>query len=163
MELLSEVYFNLYNLKCIGLRFFTVYGPWGRPDMAYYKFCKLILENKKIEVYNRGKHKRSFTYIDDIIDNVLLIKKHMNKINFQKLSVFNVGNPKNESLKKFINIIESNLKKKSKKVFKKKQMGDVVNTKSNNIVEKKLFKFKYKTDLKTGMKKFIYWYLNEYR
>ena len=89
MELLSVVYFHLYSLKCVGLRFFTVYGPWGRPDMAYFKFCKLITENKKIEIYNKGNHSRSFTYIDDIIDNLLKLEKKLNKVNFLKNSVFN--------------------------------------------------------------------------
>ena len=79
MELISNVYFSLYNIKCIGLRFFTVYGPWGRPDMAYFKFCKLIFENKKIEIYNKGKHFRSFTYIDDVINNILILSKKIKK------------------------------------------------------------------------------------
>ena len=82
MELLSQAYFSLYRMKCIGLRFFTVYGPLGRPDMAYFKFCKLIKSNKNIEIFNHGKHKRSFTYIDDIINNILLLKKNLKKNKF---------------------------------------------------------------------------------
>jgi len=163
MELLSQAYFSLYKIKCIGLRFFTVYGPLGRPDMAYFKFCKLITDNKKIEIYNHGKHKRSFTYIDDIINNLILLKNNLRKINFKKNSVFNIGNPKTESLDKFIKIIEKNLLKKSKKIYMKKQPGDVLNTKSNNKIEKKLFKFKYETKLENGIKKFISWFLKEYK
>ncbi len=162
MELLSHVYLHLYNLKCVGLRFFTVYGPWGRPDMAYFKFCKLIAKNKKIEIYNNGNHIRSFTYIDDIINNILILKRKVNKINFKKNSVFNLGNSKTESLNRLVKIIETNLSKKSKKIFRKKQMGDVLNTKSNNLLEKKLFKFKYETNLSTGIKKFTDWFLNDY-
>jgi len=162
MELLSVVYFHLYSLKCVGLRFFTVYGPWGRPDMAYFKFSKLITENKKIEIYNKGNHSRSFTYIDDIIDNLLLLEKKLNKVNFLKNSVFNLGNPKTVTLNKFVKLIESSLSKKSKKKFINKQMGDVLKTKSNNILENRLFNFKYKTNLNEGIKKFTNWFLNEY-
>ena len=162
MELLSSAYLSLYNMKCVGLRFFTVYGPWGRPDMAYFKFCNLISQNKKIEIYNDGKHFRSFTYIDDVISNILLIQKNLGKINFQKESVFNIGNPKNESLKKFVNLIEKNIYIKAKKIYKKKQPGDVLNTRSNNRIENKLFKFKFETNLEKGIKKFINWFLLEY-
>ena len=163
MELLSNVYFNLYNLNSIGLRFFTVYGPWGRPDMAYFKFCKLITENKNIEIYNKGNHTRSFTYIDDLIYNILLIQKNLKKINLNKNSVFNVGNSKAISLNKFINLLEKNISIKVKKVYKKKQPGDVLNTKSNIKIEKKLFNFKFKTNLEVGIKKFIEWFLYEYK
>ena len=162
MELISNVYFSLYNIKCIGLRFFTVYGPWGRPDMAYFKFCKLIFENKKIEIYNRGKHFRSFTYIDDVINNILILSKKIKKINFNKNSIFNIGNPKTESLNRFIKLIEKNLNKKAKKIYLKKQPGDVYKTKSNNLIEQKLFKFEFKISLERGIKKFVNWYLLKY-
>ncbi len=163
MELLSNVYFKLYKLKSVGLRFFTVYGPWGRPDMAYFKFCKLINEYKKIEVFNKGNHSRSFTYIDDLIDNIFLIKKNLKKINFHKNSVFNVGNPNTVSLKSFINLLEKNISIKVKKVYKKKQLGDVLNTKSNIKIEKKLFNLRFNTNLETGIKKFIEWFQYEYK
>ena len=162
MELLSNVYFNLYNLKTIGLRFFTVYGPWGRPDMAYFKFCNLIKNNKSIEVFNKGNHYRSFTYIDDIIENLLSIQKNLKKVNYYKNNVFNIGNPKTVSLKKFIDLLEKNISLKVKKIYKKKQPGDVLNTKSNINIEKKLFNFKFKVDLELGLRKFINWFLIEY-
>ena len=162
MELLSNVYFSLYKVKCVGLRFFTVYGPWGRPDMAYFKFCKLIYENKKIEIYNSGNHHRSFTYIDDVVKNLFLLKKNLKKINFKKNNVFNIGNPKTVSLSKFINLIEKNISMKVKKVYKNRQPGDVLKTQSNNLVEKKLFKFRFETDIEKGIKKFINWFLFEY-
>ena len=149
-------------MKCIGLRFFTVYGPLGRPDMAYFKFCKLIYENKKIEIYNSGNHHRSFTYIDDVIKNIFLIKNNLNKINFKKNNVFNIGNPKTVSLNKFINLIEKNIPMRVKKVYTTKQPGDVLKTQSNNQVEKKLFKFKFETDIEKGIKKFINWFLLVY-
>ena len=162
MELISNVYLDLYNLKSIGIRFFTVYGPYGRPDMAYYKFCNLIKKNKTIKVFNKGKHKRSFTFIDDAVNNLFLILKNAKKINTVKNPVLNIGNPKTETLDKFIKIIEKNLSKKSKKIYKKKQLGDVLNTRSNNQIEKKLFNFKYEITLETGIKKFVSWFLKEY-
>ena len=158
MEMLSQVYLNLYKIKSVGLRFFTVYGPWGRPDMAYFKFCKLNKEKKTIEVYNKGNHYRSFTYIDDVINNILLIKKKINKINLYKKNVFNVGNPKMISLKKLIIELEKNLNVKFKKKFKNKQMGDVLNTRSNNKFENKIFRFKFETDFEKGVKKFTDWF-----
>lgn len=162
MELLANVYFSLYNLKSIGLRFFTVYGPWGRPDMAYFKFCNLMTKKKKIEIYNKGNHHRSFTFIDDVINNILLIKKNINKINFSKKNIFNIGNPKTVSLMKFVKLIEKNLSIKAKKTYKKKQPGDVINTRSKSKIEKKLFKFNFNTDIEKGIKKFVSWYLVEY-
>lgn len=158
MELLSQVYLSLYKVKSIGLRFFTVYGPWGRPDMAYFKFCNLYRKKKKIEVYNKGNHYRSFTYIDDVINNILLIKKKVNKIDLLKKNVFNIGNPKMISLKKLIIQLEKNLDIKFQKSFKNKQMGDVLNTRSNNKFEQKIFKFKFETDFEKGVKKFTDWF-----
>ena len=162
MELLANVYFSLYKVKSIGLRFFTVYGPLGRPDMAYFKFCNLMTKKKKIEIFNKGNHQRSFTFIDDVINNLLLIGKNINKINFSTKNVFNIGNPKTVSLIKFVKLIEKNLSIKAKKTYKKIQPGDVINTKSNSEIEKKLFNFKFNTNLEKGIKKFVNWYLKEY-
>ena len=162
MELISSVYFSLYKIKCVGLRFFTVYGPWGRPDMAYFKFCKLITENKKIEIYNKGNHSRSFTYIDDVINNILILTKKIKSFNFEKTNIFNIGNPKNESLNKFVRLLEDNLNIKAKKIYTKKQPGDVLITKANNTIENKLFKFKFDINLDSGIKKFIQWYKLKY-
>ena len=130
--------------------------------MAYFKFCNLIKNNKPIEVFNKGNHYRSFTYIDDIIENVLLIQKNLKKINYNKNNVFNIGNPKTVSLKKFIDLLEKNISLKVKKIYKNKQPGDVLNTKSNINIEKKLFDFKFKVDLELGLRKFINWFLIEY-
>lgn len=163
MELLSNAYLYLFDIKCVGLRFFTVYGPWGRPDMAYFKFCNLISKNKKIEVFNNGKHSRSFTYIDDVIENIIILQKNLRKINYARNNVFNVGNPKTVSLKRFIQLLEKNISIKAKKLYKKKQLGDVLNTKCNLTIEKKLFNFKFKTNIETGIRKFVKWYLYEYK
>ena len=160
MEYLSRVYFKNFKLKSVGLRFFTVYGAYGRPDMAYYKFFKNIINNKKIEVFNKGKHKRSFTYIDDVIDNIVKIKNNLNKINFNQNPCFNIGNPKSISLMKFINLIEQITKKQFKMKFTKKQKGDVINTAANIKFEKRLFKFSFKTNLKKGLLKFYQWFLD---
>lgn len=158
MELLSNAYFHLYKLKCVGLRFFTVYGPYGRPDMAYFKFCKNIITNKMIKIYNRGNHHRSFTYIDDVIDNVMLVMANLRKINFNKNPVFNIGNPHSVSLLSFVSKLESLIGKKSRKVYISKQPGDVLKTSANINLEKRLFSFKFKISLEEGLKNFINWF-----
>ena len=161
MELMSNVYLDLYKLKSIGIRFFTVYGPYGRPDMAYYKFCNQIKKNEIIKVFNKGKHKRSFTYIDDAINNLYLILKNSNKINTQKTPVLNIGNPNTVTLTKFISILEKKLFKKSKKKYLKRQPGDVLETKAIINFEKKKLKFLFKTELEEGINKFVNWH-NKY-
>ena len=128
-ELIAHSFSSVYNLETIGLRFFTVYGPWGRPDMALFKFVKNIIENKSIHVFNYGKHVRDFTYIDDIVDGILILvnsnkifkKKIFTNKNFNpnvsdcKFKIFNIGSGKTTSLSKYINIIEKELKKKAKR------------------------------------------------
>ena len=157
MELIANVYAVLYKKKIIGMRFFTVYGPWGRPDMSYYKFCDLAAKNKPIKVYNYGNHFRSFTFIDDLINNVLLIKKYYmkNKNFFSK--VYNIGDPKTLKLEKFISILESVMSYKFTKIKVSKQMGDVIKTQANLTKEKK-FSFKFRTKTEEGLKKFYNWY-----
>ena len=158
MELISNVYLDLYNLKSIGIRFFTVYGPFGRPDMAYYKFCNLIKKNKTINVFNKGKHKRSFTYIDDAVSNLFLILKNAKKINTIKTPVLNIGNPKTRTLTEFINILEKKLLKKSRKKLLKRQPGDVLETKAIINFERKKLKFFFNTELEEGIEKFVKWH-----
>ena len=163
-ENLAHVYSYLYKIKTTGIRFFTVYGPLGRPDMALFKFVKNILKNKSIDVYNRGNMRRSFTYIDDVVEaliKLIYVKNfHDKKIPFD---VLNIGNNKSVSLKKFINIIEKNLKKKSIQNKLPMQKGDVKATKADI---KKLFsitKFKPKINIETGISRFIKWYLSYYK
>ena len=159
MELISNVYLDLYKIKSIGIRFFTVYGPYGRPDMAYYKFCKQIINGETIKVFNKGNHKRSFTYIDDAIDNLYLVLQNYKKIDTKLNPILNIGNPKTISLNTFIKVLEKNLGAKSRKKYLKKQPGDVLETKAiiNNFEKKKL-KLLFKTDLRNGIRNFVKWY-----
>lgn len=163
MELISNVYLDLYKLKSIGVRFFTVYGPHGRPDMAYYKFCNQIKKNETIKVFNMGKHKRSFTYIDDAVNNLYQILRNSNKINTLETPVVNIGNPKTITLTKFISILEKKLFKKSKKKFLKRQPGDVLETKAIINFEKKKLKLLFKTELEEGISKFVNWHNNYHK
>lgn len=160
MELISNVYLDLYKMKSIGIRFFTVYGPYGRPDMAYYKFCNQIKKNETIKVFNMGKHKRSFTYIDDAVNNLYLILKNSKKINTMETPVLNIGNPKTITLTKFISILEKNLSKKSKKKFLKRQPGDVLETKAIINFERKKLKLLFETELGEGINRFVDWHNN---
>ena len=163
MELISNVYLDLYKLKSIGIRFFTVYGPHGRPDMAYYKFCNQIKKNETIKVFNMGKHKRSFTYIDDAVNNLYQILRNSNKINTLETPVVNIGNPKTITLTKFISILEKKLFKKSKKKFLKRQPGDVFETKAIINFQKKQLKLLFKTELEEGISKFVNWHNNYHK
>lgn len=163
MELISNVYLDLYKLKSIGIRFFTVYGPHGRPDMAYYKFCNQIKKNETIKVFNMGKHKRSFTYIDDAVNNLYQILRNSNKINTLETPVVNIGNPKTITLTKFISILEKKLFKKSKKKFLKRQPGDVLETKAIINFEKKKLKLLFKIELEEGISKFVNWHNNYHK
>ena len=162
MEFISDVYCNIYKLKFVGMRFFTVYGPYGRPDMSIYKFFNNILEDKKIDIYNYGNHKRSFTYIDDIILNINKIVKNSDKNKYKKDSiVYNIGNPVSVSLFKLIKIIETVLSKKIKKNLMPFQMGDVLKTKAYIGKEENRLDFKFKVNIEEGIKKFANWFLNE--
>ena len=159
MELISNVYCHLYKKNLIGLRFFTVFGPWGRPDMSYFKFFNLFLKNKKIFIYNYGNHSRSFTYIDDLINNISLVENYyLKRSKKAESSVFNLGNPKTISLKKLIKTMEKISGKKFKKKYTEKQPGDVIKTNANLKIEKKKFKLKFSYDLKNGMKIFYSWF-----
>lgn len=162
MEFISDVYCNIYKLKFVGMRFFTVYGPYGRPDMSIYKFFNNILEDKKIDIYNYGNHKRSFTYIDDIILNINKIVKNSDKNKYEKDSIiYNIGNPVSVSLFKLIKIIEAVLSKKVKKNLMPFQMGDVLKTKAYIGKEENTLDFKFKVNIEEGIKKFANWFLNE--
>jgi UDP-glucuronate 4-epimerase len=162
MEFISDVYSNIYKLKFIGMRFFTVYGPYGRPDMSIYKFFNNISEGKKIDIYNYGNHERSFTYIDDVILNINKIVKNSDKNKYKKNSiVYNIGNPNSVSLFKLIKIIETVLSKKVKKNLMPFQMGDVLKTKAYIGKEENRLVFKFKVNIEEGLKKFANWFLNE--
>ena len=159
-ELLAECYSHLFKIKCIGLRFFTVYGPWGRPDMATFIFTKKILENKKINIFNYGNMKRDFTYIDDIVKG---IRGAVNLKGDYKHKIYNLGNNKPEDLKRFISIIEKNLKVKAKRNLLPIQPGDVAKTSANIDESKRELNFNPKTSIDEGIPKFIEWYKQYYK
>ena len=174
-ELLAHSYSHLYDLPCIGLRFFTVFGPWGRPDMAPMKFTKAILSDNPIKIYNHGEMSRSFTYIDDAIEIVYkLLKKpaiHNSKFDtsnplpntsWSPYKIFNIGNSVSIKLMDFINLIENELGKKAIREFQQMQMGDVKNTASDNFLLSKYIGNLPKTDIKDGIKNFINWYKDYY-
>ena len=169
-EIMAHSYSCLYKVPIICMRFFTVYGPWGRPDMALYKFTKNIIENKKIDVFNFGNHYRDFTYIDDV---VIMIKSLLKKPPIKnelwssrfKLStskypykIFNLSAGRNVKLMNYIKEIEKNLEKKAKINFLPLQKGDVVNTSSETKNLRRYIKVKKTTNYKLGIKKFVEWY-----
>ena len=152
-EMMAYSYSDLYGLRTTGLRFFTVYGEWGRPDMAIYIFTEKIINGEPIQVFNNGVMKRDFTYIDDIIDG---IKKAMDK-NY-KCEIFNLGNNKTENLLDLIKIIEKNLKKKANIKFQGMQMGDVKSTCADIKYSTEKINYRSKTTINEGIPKFIDWY-----
>ena len=154
-ELMASVYNHLYNLNSTGLRFFTVYGEWGRPDMAYYSFTKKILNNEQIEVYDYGKVERDFTYIDDIITGV---KSSIEK-NFS-YEIFNLGNSKKEKVLDLIKVIENKLDKKANIILKPLKSGDVISTNADITKSSKMLGYNPKTNIDTGLGKFIKWYID---
>jgi len=174
-ESMAHSYSNIWNIPITMLRFFTVYGPWGRPDMALFKFTKGIIENKKIDIYNNGKMYRDFTYIDDIVNGIdLLINKppslkYKKKYKNDSLSsvapfrVLNIGNTKKVFLLNFIKEIEKQLGKKAIRNYMPLQKGDVKQTLSDTSLLKSITKYNPKTNYKTGIKKFIDWYLKYYK
>lgn len=162
MEFISDIYCEIYKLKFIGMRFFTVYGPYGRPDMSIFKFFTNISKNKKIDVYNYGNHKRSFTYIDDIIFNINKIILHSKKnIKIKDSKVYNIGNPQTVNLLRLIKIIEKIIKKNVKINFMPFQTGDVLKTKANIGKDENQLGFRFKVNIEQGVKNFYKWFLNE--
>ena len=159
-ELMAHSYSNLYGLRTIGLRFFTVYGPWGRPDMALYIFTKSIIENKDINLFNKGDHKRSFTYITDIIEPIrrLININEQNSNILKNHEILNIGGAKPVELLRFVDIIENYLNKKAKIILKPMQQGDVKETNANIIKLEKITGYKPQTNIEKGIKKFIDWY-----
>ena len=162
-ELMASVYNSLYGIKFIGLRFFTVYGPWGRPDMAYFKFAKSITENRSIDIYNNGNMKRDFTYIDDIIEGIVrILDSLINNSCKYKTEIYNIGRGNPENLLSFVEILEKKLGKKADKKYLPFQMGDVEETFSDVSHLKKDFGYKPCVDLEEGLDKFISWFKKYY-
>jgi UDP-glucuronate 4-epimerase len=173
-ESIAHSYSHIWKVPTTVLRFFTVYGPWGRPDMALFKFTKGILNKKKIDIYNQGKMYRDFTYIDDIVDGVcLLINKAPNLNRIKKFTndslssvapfrILNIGNTQKIYLLDFINALEKEIGLKGLRNYKPMQKGDVLMTLSDTSLLKKLTGYKPKTNYKVGIKKFLDWYLKYY-
>ena len=158
-ELMSYTYNHLYGINTIGLRFFTVYGPWGRPDMATWIFTKKIINDEPIEVFNNGNMERDFTYIDDIINGTISILDSCEDDSNESFSkVYNIGNNKPENLLNFITLIEENLGKKAIKIMKPLQKGDVANTYADIKDIQADYNFIPKTKLVEGIPRFIEWF-----
>lgn len=164
-ELMAYSYSKLYKIPMTGLRFFTVYGPFGRPDMAYFSFTKKILSKEPIQIFNHGNMYRDFTYIDDIVKGIeaMLFYPPMadeNEVNFK---VYNIGNNHPESLMDFVRVLEKNLRVKAKIEFLPMQPGDVYQTYADVSELSKDFGFKPDTPLNEGIKQFINWYKGYYK
>jgi UDP-glucuronate 4-epimerase len=157
-EHISSVYSNLYNMNFIGLRFFTVYGPWGRPDMSPFIFVKKILSGSKINLYDNGKGIRDFTYIDDVCNSVLKIVNKFKKEKKLPNEIFNIGCGNPIRMIEFIRIIEKNLKIKAKIVMQNSRKVDMKETYSNSKKFFKFYKYSPKINLEEGVKKFVNWY-----
>lgn len=155
-EVMAYAYNNIYNLKCTALRFFTVFGPMGRPDMALYKFANSLRKNKVVYLFNRGNHFRDFTYIDDVIYYLLKIKSDKTKKNYE---IYNVCSNNPVSLKKYYFEIKKYFKKKPKVKKIELQKGDVVKTHGSNIKLKEKFGFKNFLNIELGIKNFVSWFM----
>ncbi|NNJ84542.1 MAG: NAD-dependent epimerase [Gammaproteobacteria bacterium] len=170
-ELMAHTYSHLYGLSTTGVRFFTVYGPWGRPDMALFKFTKAILAGEPIQVFNYGRHRRDFTYIDDIVEGVIRILDRPAQGNPDwrgdrpdpgtskaPWRIYNIGNNSPVGLMDYIAALENALGKKAKKEFLPLQVGDVPDTYANvdNLVEQ--FHYKPSTSIEDGIDRFVLWY-----
>lgn len=166
-ELMAHSYSHLYQIPTTGLRFFTVYGPWGRPDMAYFKFVRAIEAGKPIDIYNHGKMQRDFTYIDDIVEGIVrLINKPPQPNTIEQTSapykIYNIGNNQPVSLLEFVETIERILGKTAEKNFLPMQAGDVPRTYADIDDLVADVGFTPSTSLATGLEKFVHWYRRYY-
>lgn len=154
-ELYAHVYHHLFGLNCIGLRFFTVYGPWGRPDMAAIKFARAITEDKKIEIYNYGKMKRDFTYVDDIVDGIIAAA---NKVETIGWGIYNLGNSRPVELMKLVELLEKYLGKIAIKEFLPLQPGDMLSTCADINRAKKDLGYSPNVTIEEGIARFVEWF-----
>jgi UDP-glucuronate 4-epimerase len=161
-ELMAHTYSHLYRVPTTGLRFFTVYGPWGRPDMALFIFAKAIQNGKSIDLFNNGEMIRDFTYIDDVVEAIIRIKEksieHYYINSNIPYKIFNVGNNKPIPIIQYLNELETAIGKKAKINYKSIQLGDVPRTEADNEELFKWINFKPKTTVKYGVDKFAEWY-----
>ena len=156
-ELMAHTYSHLFGIKTIGIRFFTVYGPWGRPDMALYIFTKNIIDGKPLQIFNNGKHSRSFTYIDDIIESIYRLIGIPEGV-LKPYSIFNIGGENAVQLMDYIFAIEDSLSLKGKYEFLPMQLGDVEKTVADLQKLEDIIGFSPKTDIKIGIDKFVDWF-----
>jgi len=174
-ELMAHTYSHLYKIPTTGLRFFTVYGPWGRPDMAYFSFTKNIMDGKAIKVFNHGKMERDFTYIDDVVEGIYKLINKIPKENkewdeekdsisesFAPYKIYNIGNSSPVQLIEFINILEEKIGKEAKIIYMEMQPGDVLRTYADTSDLEKEINFKPSTKLADGLEKFVEWYKEYY-
>lgn len=165
-ELMAHTYAHLYRLPVTGLRFFTVYGPWGRPDMAYYKFTKAIKDGQPIDVYNNGDMSRDFTYIDDIVEAMLRLIDHVpsqdRSVSNAPYRLYNIGNHNPETLMDMIATLEDVIGKKAEKNFMPMQAGDVKSTYADVDDLMRDIDFKPSTSLRDGLTQFVEWYQSYY-
>jgi len=175
-ELMAHTYSHLYSLPTSGLRFFTVYGPWGRPDMALFKFTQSILSGEKIDVFNYGKHRRDFTFIDDIVEGVIRVLDHTAESNpnwdsnkpdpgssLAPWKIYNIGNNEPIELMEYIGSLERHLGKKAKMNLLPLQPGDVPDTYAEISDLVNQFNYKPNTSVDNGIAKFVEWYKNYYK
>src|SRR5690554_3674273 len=174
-ELMAHTYSHLYEIPTTGLRFFTVYGPWGRPDMAYFSFTKRILAGEPIKVFNHGKMERDFTYIDDIIEGIVKLIDKIPTANeewdeskddlstsFAPYKIYNIGNNNPVPLMRFIKALESALGKEAEKIYMDMQPGDVLRTYADVSDLERDIGFKPSTSIEEGLEKFVAWYREYY-
>jgi UDP-glucuronate 4-epimerase len=161
-ELIGHTYAHLYGVPATGLRFFTVYGPWGRPDMAAFLFTRAILDDKPISVFNHGEMWRDFTYVEDIVSGILAAVAHRPK-KTPPHAVYNLGNHKSEKLTDFIGILENALGRKATYQFEPMQPGDVARTYADIEASRRDLGFDPKTPISEGIPKFVAWYKDYYR
>lgn len=157
-ELMAFTYHHLFGLQTIGLRFFTVYGEWGRPDMAYWSFLECILHGEEIRVFNQGKNSRDFTYIDDIVDGIVA---SLFRTELEGYEIINLGNNQPVNVLTFITILEELAGRPAKKLMASAQPGDVVSTFADITRAQAKLGFHPKTDIRTGLSRFVTWYLSE--
>ena len=176
-ELMAHSYSHMYGLPTTGVRFFTVYGPWGRPDMALFLFTKNILAGLPIHVFNGGKHRRDFTYVDDIVAGISAITEGAAPVRNEKFDakkpdpalsiapyrIYNIGNGKSVELMKYIEVLEAELGKKAEKIFEEKQVGDVEATWADVSDLTRDFHYAAKTPVEVGIKNFVKWYREYYK
>lgn len=174
-ELMAHSYSHLFGIPTTGLRFFTVYGPWGRPDMAYFSFTKNIIEGNTIKIFNNGKMKRDFTYIDDIVEGIARLidnppttdpdwtEENGSSSSWAPYKIYNIGNNHPIELMRFVNILEEKIGKEAAKEFHAMQPGDVIQTYADVSDLEKKIGFKPTTSLEEGLGQFVDWYRDYYK